>query len=375
MFNLYILRMGYGPGFIGLVSAVGSIVVAIVCLMISTLERRWGTRDLIITGLILNITASLLTPLADLLPLAWQQGWILAINGLNAVGQALYLVNSTPFLAALSGDKERGHVFSVQSAIWPLNGFIGSVIAGFLPLIFSSILHTSIGNPGPFRFALLVSGAASLLGLWTMLKTQPRSIEPHQSTRFQLKAAPLGIITLISLLVAFQVAGEWTARLFTNVYFDAGLKLPTSQIGVLMGIGQLVAVPAALITPLLAGRAGNKLTFIGASIGMALCLLPLGLMPVWTAAGLGYMGVIMMASIARPAIQTIQMEVVSPSWRAAMASATTLTASLSMGVVSYLGGLIIPSLGYPFFFSGGAILTTFAAVFYLVYSRLSRSLR
>ncbi len=375
LFNLYILRMGYGPVFIGLVNSVGSIVLAITCLVISPLERRWGSRTLMITGLSMNIVASILTPIADSLPVAWQQTWLISINAFNAVSQALYLVNTQPFLAAACSDQDRGHAFSVQAAIYPFAGFTGSLMAGFLPGIFAGAQSFSMRSPQPFRYSLLASGLFSILALFTLLFTRNKLVERQRTTMHDHISPPYGIIALISLIVTFQVAGEWTARLFTNVYFDSGLALPTSQIGVLMGLGQLLAVPAALATPILVSRLGNKMTFISASIGMALFLLPLALIPVWAAAGIGYMGVIVMASIARPAIQTMQMQIVSPDWRALMSSITTLAASFSMGAVSYLGGLVISTHGFPPFFSGGAILTAVGAAFFWITVRWSQAFK
>jgi MFS family permease len=374
LFNLYILRMGYGPGYIGLVNSIGSLVMAVTCLVVSPLERRWGMRKLMLVGLSMSVSASILTTLADTLPAGWQPGWLISINAFNAIGQALYLVNSQPFLAAACSDKDRGHVFSVQAAIFPLMGFTGSLVAGFLPGIFAGGLHITNASPVAFRYALLVSGIISSFSLITLFFTQNKPVERQEIEKHGTVPPPYGIISALALMVAFQVTGEWAARLFTNVYFDAGLGLPTSRIGLLMGVGQLLAVPAALATPLLVKRMGNKMTFVSSSIGIALCLLPLALMPVWIAAGLGYMGVIVMASIARPVIQTIQMQVVSPDWRSLMSSITTLTASVSMAAVSYLGGVIIPTLGYSPFFMGGAIITGSAVLFFWIYSRRSQSL-
>ena len=91
----------------------------------------------------------------------------------------------------------------------------------------------------------------------------------------------------MALVVLLQVAGEGAARTFFNVYLDAGLHVPTAQIGVLSAAGQLLAVPAALAAPLLMARWGKERTFVLGSLGMTLSLLPLALIFHWGAAGLG----------------------------------------------------------------------------------------
>jgi MFS family permease len=42
LFNLYLLRLGYGPGFVGLVNAVGFLTNALFSLPAGALGRRWG---------------------------------------------------------------------------------------------------------------------------------------------------------------------------------------------------------------------------------------------------------------------------------------------------------------------------------------------
>lgn len=84
------------------------------------------------------------------------------------------------------------------------------------------------------------------------------------------------------------------------------------------------------------------------------------------------MGTIMMVQIAHPALITIQMESISPAYRAPMSAATTMTASLSMGLIGLLGGYMIPSYGYPAFFLIGAWLTALAATGFWLYLRMQR---
>jgi len=176
----------------------------------------------------------------------------------------------------------------------------------------------------------------------------------------------------MALVVLLQVAGEGAARTFFNVYLDAGLHAPTAQIGVLSAAGQLLAVPAALATPLLMTRWGKERTFVLASLGMAISLLPLALIPHWGAAGLGLMGLMALGSIARPIITVYQQEIVSPSWRAVMSGATTMAAGLSWSAMAFGGGYLITALGYRSPFLAGAGLTVAGALLFWAYFRVPR---
>jgi MFS family permease len=51
LLNLYLLRLGYGPEFIGLVNAVGLLALALFFLPAGAITRRWGLRRAMIAGL------------------------------------------------------------------------------------------------------------------------------------------------------------------------------------------------------------------------------------------------------------------------------------------------------------------------------------
>ena len=122
LLNLYLLRLGYGPEFIGLLNASGSLCIAIFCIPAGALGSRWGSRQVMIAGLLLLVAGNGLLPLAEFAPAGSRSAWLLATNLLGALGVALYIVNTSPYLMAVTGDAERNHAFSVQAAWepWPL---------------------------------------------------------------------------------------------------------------------------------------------------------------------------------------------------------------------------------------------------------------
>ena len=74
LFNLYLLRLGYGPESVGLVNGVGSLTYALSALPAGALGRRWGSRRTMIAGTSLTVVALGLVPLTDLLPGTMQAG-------------------------------------------------------------------------------------------------------------------------------------------------------------------------------------------------------------------------------------------------------------------------------------------------------------
>jgi MFS family permease len=372
LFNLYLLRLGYGPEFIGLVNAVYMLVAGIFSLPAGALGGRFGVRRVMISGLCLIALGSGTLPLVEFIPTALQPGWIVTTYLTAALGIILYIVNGSPFLSANTNQEDRSYAFSVQTAIWPLAGFAGSLVAGLMPGFFVKLLTLPVDDPATYRYPLLISGILMIPAVLIMLPTRDVSDVQKDETVAKATPPPYGLITILALVVLLQVAAEGAPRTFFNVYLDADLKVPTGQIGVLAAMAQLLAVPAALVTPLLMTRWGKERTVVISSLGMALSCLPLALIPHWSGAGFGYMLLMALASIARVVITVYHQELVAPVWRGAISGATTMAAALSWAGMAYGGGYLIIALSYSSLFLTGAGLTIAGTLLFWAYFRVPR---
>src|SRR3712207_5264374 len=109
LLNLYLLRLGYGPPFVGLVNAAGLLAVAAFSLPAGAIGGWWGNRHMMIAGLVLVVVGDGLLPLAEFVPLPVRDGWLLAAYMLANAGFTLYIVNANPFLMGVTGPTERNH--------------------------------------------------------------------------------------------------------------------------------------------------------------------------------------------------------------------------------------------------------------------------
>ncbi|PLS82904.1 MAG: hypothetical protein CYG59_02680, partial [Chloroflexi bacterium] len=237
----------------------------------------------------------------------------------------------------------------------------------------AGLLNIGLDQPEPYRYPLVLA-AILVIPAVVALHATPEPAEQKQPARVSLPTrAPYRLIALLSLVTLLQLAGEGAARTFFNVYLDTGLAVPTAQIGTLIGAAQLLAVPAALATPMLATRLGNRNTVLVGSFGMAVSLLPLVLIPHVSAAGLGFIGMTAMASLRRPAISVYGMELVPPAWQTTMSSATTTALGVSWCLVALSGGYLITRLSYAsFFLLAAAITATGACLFWAAFRKLRR---
>lgn len=377
LLNLYLLRLGYGPQSVGLINGVGALAFALLCPPAGTMGRRWGSRNMLIAGASLLAAGFGLLPLAEFLPAAWRTGWLLATSVLTYLGLALYLVNGLPFMMDATQPEERNYAFSVHMALAPLAAVAGSLAGGLLPGAFSTLLGLPLEEAATYRFPLWLAALLLIPGVVALLATRSVDGEWIQTTPSSTPAAldsraPSRLLIAIALIMALRFGGRGGVATFFNVYMDEGLGVSTALIGTLVATAQLLSVPAALAAPLLAARWGNARTIFWGTIGMALCTLPLALIPHWAAAGLGFVSSTPLFSLTTGPIRVFSQELVTPRWRAPMASAFMMGAGLAFSAASLTGGYAIVALGYNTLFLVGAGLIAAGGVLFWSWFRVPR---
>lgn len=363
IFNLYLLRLGHGPEFVGQVNAAGMFVFALGSFPLGILGERWGNRRMLIIGMALMLTGCTLLPLAEFAPAGWQVSGLFMAYIIINVGMAHFYANGPPYIMRITRAEERTHVFSIQSALWSFAAFAGSLIAGFLPGYFAVALADSLDQPAPYRYPLWLAALMLAPALWAILQTRVDAVHTEPLTSNETSKARhatraiYGLILVMALVRLLQVAGAGVVMTFFNVYMDASLHIATAQIGMIVATGRLLAVLAALVTPLLITRWGTARLAVWASFGVALFLVPLAYVPLWSVAGLGYMGVIALTSIRYPAFLLYIMELTPTGYRSVMSGAGETAAGLSFALMALAGGYLIATQGYQNLFLLGAAET------------------
>jgi MFS family permease len=377
LLNLYLIRLGYGPELIGLVNSAGALIFALTAVPAGALGERWGSRRIMLAGLGLLLAGSMLLPLADALAPAWRLPWLLATDTVLYLGLALYFVNTAPYLMEAISAEQRNRVFSFQTALSSLSAFAGSLIGGFLPPIIATVLAMRSDQPAPYRYALMIAGLTLLPAMLALRAAHPnptairRDAAPADANSAALlsnaAAIPiLGLMVVIALIRVLQVAGLAVTTTFFNVYLDAELLVPTAQIGAIIALGRLLGVPAALTTSALTARFGNRAVVIGASMGTALSIVPLAIIPHWSAAGLSFIGVIALSWIRYASALVFFLELVPPARRATVSGVTEMAAGICFTLMTFGGGYVIALLGYQVLFLVGAALTGLSALAFWV---------
>ncbi len=368
LLNLFLVRLDYGPELIGLVNSAGTLTFALSSLPAGILGERWGTRRMMLVGLGLLLAGCVLFPLADLLAPGWRLPWLLANSIVLYLGLALFFVNTAPYVMGAIGAQQRNLAFSFQTALLSLSSMAGSLVGGFLPPAIVGLIGASLAQPAPYRYALLTAGLALIPAMFAIRAARPGL--PQRETPLLVAELPaaapaapiMGLLAMIALVRVLQVAGLAALSTFFNVYLDRELMVPIAQIGIIIAFGRLLGVPAALVTSALTARFGNRAVVIAASVGTALSILPIALIPHWGAAGLSFVGVVGLSWIRYASSLVYFMELVPPTRRATVSGVSEMAAGVCFTALTFGGGYVITLLGYRSLFLIGATITGLGAL-------------
>jgi MFS family permease len=270
-------------------------------------------------------------------------------------------VNIVPALMATTSSDIRHSAYALTTSVQNLGMFLGTLCGGILPGLFARLIGSSLDLPAPYRYALFAGAAVGGIAIVPLARISPPRTRAVASAAKPRGAFPLIPIALMIGYVYIRHAGWATCQAFWNAYMDADLRMSTSSIGLITGAGQLLAMLASLMTPRLAARRGNSWTLVATTVGVALFLLPIGLVPHWSAAGLGRLGILALSAAWIPALQVFQMELVDEQWRSLAYGAVSMAMGLGFSSTSLVGGYIIVAAGYRPLFLGGAVLSAVAS--------------
>lgn len=375
LMNLYLLRLGYDATFIGWVNGAPAIAFATFSIPSGAIGARIGYRKSVIAGITLISVSNLCLPLAEFLPGSSRDVAILMTRLFSGLGFAMYMVNANPYLVAATTPTERNHVFSMQVAVLPFAGFFGNVIAGVMPGLLATSFGFTLDQPDPYRYPLLIAGLLLIPAIMALTTTEdiaPESANDTVSGPKKISNAPYIIIGFLSLTAVFRMMGEGAGRSFFNVYLDAGLGVTTARIGLLIAIGQIVAGPAAMAAPFLVSRFGKVPAVVASTFGIAGSLVIMALSQNWVGAGIGFMGIIGMLSIARAIINVVHMEIVPPTWRATTSGITSMAMGIGFSSMTLSGGYLITQIDYRGFFLIAAGMVSLSAFIFWAYFRIPR---
>lgn len=383
LFNLYLLRLGYGPEAVGVINSAGLFAFALFSLPSGLFGNWWGVRRMILVGLGVMLLGAGLLPVAEIFGGLWQQAGLTGAYIVIFLGMSLYFVNSAPFMMASTAPAKRDHLFSMQTGLMATAAFLGSLVGGGLPALFARLLGTTLDFPGPYRFPLLLAGLLIVPAILILRGSENVAADdneeevadkdPRAPAPAGKEALPIGLFLLLLVVRVLQVAGVATVFVFFNVYLDTHLQAATSTIGLISAGGRLIAVPVALLTPVFTRRFGNLNVVVWSCVIVTLGYLPMAFLPTVGAAAVGYIAIVGLSAMRYPATMNFSMRIVAPRQRGTLTGAGEMAAGVAFTGLALGGGYMITHLGYEsLFLLTGALNLVGAFVFWYFFRNFRR---
>lgn len=341
IFNLFLLRLGYGLALIGQVNGVGQLSWALMALPASWIGQRFGLRLITAGGSLFIAIGYTLLLLVTGLPDAGRVTWLFATTILIWIGAALMTVNGLPLLSSVSHEQERSHALAMAGAASSFVTILGSLAAGFLPGLAARLTHTSLQQALPYQLTLVLTPVVFALTAYFYWRMVPSRMEETRKVGQQAAPVPILIFLFFGVVIFLETASEGGLRAFFNAYLDINLHVSTAQIGILFGVAGLLPILGALTMPLLVTRLGSGRAFGASTLGMAVALVLIGVLSHPLAAAAGFLLYNMFNSLAVGIRSLLSQEIVSPRWRGATSAILILGLALGWASMALLGSVVI----------------------------------
>ena len=373
LYNLYLISLGYGADFIGVVLFVGTIGAGVAIFPAGICIDRFGGKAVL-------IWSNLLIGFAGVGQILFRQPIpLLASAFLAGIGAACTIVVNAPFLSMNSTPGERPHLFSLNIALGLVTTVVGNIIGGVLPVWFRSTawfmaplpswLHLVLvdqAGPRSYQLSLLFAGAIavpSLVPLF-MLKdighptlARPGLALPRFDSSLLLSIRSL-VVRPIFFLILVQVMIGTGAGLFIpyfNIYFVQDLKASPALFGLLSGGATAVTALFTLGAPLLARRIGKVNSVVVTQASSIPLLVTIGLIPLLPVAATLYLLRQGLMDMSAGVLQVYSMEAVAEQHRGIANSGYQAAFLVPWALMAPIGGVIITHYGYTAVFIGGAL--------------------
>jgi MFS family permease len=318
IFNLYLLSIGFSTAFVAGLLSLGLYTMAIGALISGPYTARIGEKHaLILSGVITTIAAGMLIafPVPNIL---------IMMIVLFYFGNSLSITSYSPLIARSSTSFERTHLFGTSQATRISTSFIGSLLGGFLPGIFTILFVLPIDSPLTFQFTLMIWVIASILGIIPLIglkdTSNPAEYEAESlvDQKTPSKLEPVGRINIVARFVICSILIGLGAGLIVpliNVFFWEFYELPTYLVGLIIGLGQATMATGVLLSPILATRIGKVPSVVLTQVLSLpfIILLAMVINPFVAITSYLLRGALMNAAM--PIGQTLRMELVPRSWR------------------------------------------------------------
>ena len=364
LFNLYLVALGYGLVFIGVVAAVSTISQAMVAPTVGWSMRRFGARGTMRAGAGTMALGYALSAVAT-------SGTALALaSALAGIGYSVATIPTAPYMMEHATAEERTHLFSAYFASNTVGSMIGSLLSGLVPGAVAVLLVSRHAIVVTDRAGLLVGAAITALAVWLfwLMRDEARGAGGQERMVLPVEEAVpeerLRRDVLVMLAATGVIAWSMGATIpFFNVYFSSHLHASTAAIGTIYALSGVVCTVAAFAAPALA-RWGRLHGFSAARTLTAPAFLIFWLHPGLGVAAAAYISRNALGTISGALENTFAMEILPARLRGTVASWRSFTFNGGWTIGSLVAGVVVAHFGYDVVFVASGLITIAGSIAY-----------
>lgn len=359
--NIYLRNLGYTKTFLGIFTTVNLICSGLVSLPAGVFADRFGRKRALLIAIVLATVAGLGQVLFT------TSGVVLLIfSAVRGASNTFKSIVQSPLLVDNSSPTERIHLFSVNSALTHLAGFLGNNVGGLMPVFFLDALNiTQNLEVAPLRISLIVSALFWLVSAIPVLFMK-------EAPKVQSTLRRIGFAAVLKNPIARNLAmhnmliggGAGLVVPFFNVFLTEQLQATTAQIGFITGGTNLVLIVAVLITPFLVKKFGKVRSVVftqGISIPLLIVMARSSSLWVVTIA---YWFRNALMNMSQPITGSFSMEIVPSEQRASTASLMSMSNNLTRAFSATVAGYMMDNISNSSPYYGTAVIYSLAVLFY-----------
>ena len=291
------------------------------------------------------------------------------------LGILIVLLN--PLVHKYSNKSDLKKNVSIQVALMILGGLLGSLSGGLVVKVFIHQFEYTNESVEPIYFAMFIAslfyvivftftfyfevGGYGLDERTLQNQNLPKTIAARNNYLNQL------IILIISVFIIFRLAGEYSLRIYFNLYLNNEVGIDLADIAFLFSAAQFISLGGPLISLFLMNRFEEEKVFSSATFLLGFAVLLIGIVSDEFLIFGFYVFSLLCAQIARPSLVIITMKHLPLYFQTKMSGANIVAIGLSGFLVSYLGTILIDPIGYSFYFLVTGIISMASAVIFLLF--------
>jgi MFS family permease len=367
IYNLYLVRLGFREDFIGTLTAINTILIAIAALVFGQMVNRFGSWRCIIVGTVLTVISLLGQSLITYVPV------LVVFAAIGGIGQAGLIVPNMPFIIEHSSDEERADLSALTFSIMSLSMTMGALVGGRVPellgLFGSDFAQETILNYRTTLLTGVVLAATALLPL-LMIKEQRRGVTTTSGRLADSQMIPRRVrndmIVFVAVGALFSVSAAAIIPFF-NVYLKE-LGSSAATIGTVFAVTGVFGALLGICAPALARRYGVLAMAAGARfIGVPLLVLLVFVPGLQIAFAAHIVRGVAMA-LAWPLDSNLIAEVLPNRQRAIVFSYRSASWNLSWAIASFaVGKLIVSTNSYNVSFLTSAVFACLSIGLFTIY--------